>query len=58
MKSETLSLKTFINELDFPKKTQLLFNETSEKKICNCLQLNKQKKNLILIMVKSAFNHL
>ena len=58
MKSETLSLKTFINELDFPKKTQLLFNETSEKKIWNCLQLNKQKKNLILIMVKSAFNHL
>ena len=30
MKSETLSLKIIINELDFVKK-QLLFNETLEK---------------------------
>ena len=32
MKSKTLSLKTIINELDFLKKKQLLFNETLEKK--------------------------
>ena len=31
MKSETLFLKTIINELDFPGK-QLLFNEALEKK--------------------------
>ena len=31
MQSETLSLKTIINELDFLKKT-IIINETSEKK--------------------------
>ena len=41
MKSETLSLKTITNKLDFLKK-QLLFNETSviDVKIYYCLYIN------------------
>ena len=38
MKADALFLKTIINKLDFLKK-QLLFNETSEKKIYDYLQL-------------------
>ena len=39
MKSETLSMKSIVSELDFLNK-QLLFSETLEKKACCCLQTN------------------
>ena len=57
MNSETLSLKTIVSKLGFLEKP-VIINETSEKKIYNCLQLNQQKKYLTLVMLKNTITHL
>ena len=59
MKSETLSSKIIINELDFLRE-QLLFNETFEKKKKDLLLLGTKVigKILIFVVLKNTMNHL
>ena len=60
MKSETLSSKTILKELDFSRK-QFLFNETFEENLlflANKSVKKNNKKNLMLVMLKKIISHL
>ena len=49
--------ENYYKQTGFSEKKHLLLNETSEKKIYNCLQLNSQKIYMILVMLKNTVNH-
>ena len=60
MNSETLSLRTIINELDLLKKEVIIqWNawKGKERSIAACKQINR-KKYLILVILKNTINHL
>ena len=60
MNSETLSLRTIINELDLLKKKCYYSMKSLKNKIFVVAfnPINKKKKHVILVMLKNTINHL